>query len=99
MVNTEAGPILAALATVMDPELGIDIVSMGLVRGIALEGKAALVQMTLSTRGCPVGPAILRAVEEAIVSAGYEAKVELVWSPPWTPSEITSEGRARIAAR
>jgi metal-sulfur cluster biosynthetic enzyme len=92
----EAGPLLDAIRTVIDPEIGIDIVSMGLIRGIAVQGDLAIVQMTLSTRGCPVGPALMAQVVDALNSIGQKAEVELTFDPPWTPADITPEGRAAL---
>lgn len=90
------GPLRAVLSAVVDPELGIDIVSMGLVREVDVEGEVARVRMTLSTRGCPVGPSIVEQVEGALMGAGYTPEVTLEFDPPWTPADITAEGRARL---
>lgn len=92
----EPGPILDAIATVIDPEVGIDIVAMGLIRGIAVDGQEVRVRMTLSTRGCPVGPAMVDEVVQALAAVGYAAEVEMEFEPPWTVEDITDEGRARL---
>ncbi len=92
----EAGPILDALHGVYDPEVNIDIVSMGLVRGIARDGNDVVVRMTLSTRGCPMGPAIVADVVAALESIGLNAEVELEFDPPWTVDDLTAEGRAKL---
>lgn len=84
------------LYAVLDPELGIDIVSMGLVRDITVDGDEARVLMTLSTPGCPVGPLIVSEVEQMIRQGGREPKVELSFDPPWTPDDIVPEARGRV---
>ncbi len=99
---------LGRLRTVMDPEMGIDLVSMGLIRELSLvplaepalegEGRSSIhVKMTLTTRGCPVGPLLVKQVEQTLVDAGFVAPaVELVWDPPWSPDEIDPAARGRI---
>lgn len=90
------GPVWGALAGVVDPELGIDIVSMGLIREVVLSGTDAAVTMTLSTEGCPVGPMIVREVEEALRGVGYTPTVSLTFDPPWTASDMTPSARASL---
>lgn len=92
----EEGPMLDALRTVMDPELNIDIVAMGLVRSITLVDERIKVVMTLSTRGCPVGPMLVHQVTEALAPFG-EADVEVTFDPPWTRDDMRPEGRAALA--
>lgn len=96
----DAARVLDALKTVLDPEVGIDIVSMGLVREIDVDGEGnARVRMTLSTAGCPVGPMIQGQVEEAVRGAGFTPEVAMEFDPPWSPDDMTPEGRARLRAR
>lgn len=93
----DAGRVVAELLGVLDPELGIDIVNMGLVREVEIgEDGRARVRMTLSTPGCPVGPAIVEEVEEAVRAAGFEPDVEVEFDPPWSPDQMSAEGRARL---
>jgi len=89
---------LNALYEVADPELGINIMDLGLVYGIAITGSEVLVTMTLSTPACPVGGLITDHVKIAIREAlpDYEAKVELVWEPRWNADHISPEGRAAL---
>jgi metal-sulfur cluster biosynthetic enzyme len=83
---------------VCDPELGTDLVSLGLVYGVREEGGVIVVTMTLTTPGCPASeslPAMARmAVERAIPAA--EVRVDLVWDPPWSPALITGEAAAAL---
>lgn len=88
MTGEEA--VRTALRTVVDPEIGLDIVSLGLVYGVEVAGPRVAVTMTLTTPGCPLGQAMRQGVT-AVVGAlpGVEAvDVRVVWEPPWDPSMI-----------
>lgn len=80
--------IRAALRTVADPELGIDIVSLGLVYGITVQQGSVTVRMTLTTPACPLAPVIAENVRRAVVSLkGVTAVViDYTFDPPWNPS-------------
>ncbi|CAD2072892.1 MAG TPA: metal-sulfur cluster assembly factor [Jeotgalicoccus sp.] len=78
--------MMGALENVIDPELGIDIVNLGLVYGVHLdEDGNAGVEMTLTSMGCPMGPQIVSSVEEALgeLPEVKDTNVQIVWSPPW----------------
>ena len=92
----DADELREALRMVVDPEIGIDIVSMGLVRGISVEGDQARIDMTLSTPGCPVGPLIVGEVEEVVRMQGLWPTVELGFDPPWSPADIDPAARGRM---
>lgn len=96
---TEPERVVEALIQVIDPEINIDIVNMGLIREVEVEGGTATVRMTLSTAGCPVGPMIVEQVEDAVRSAGFEPDVRLEFDPPWSPEDMTPEGRAMSRRR
>lgn len=85
--------IWTEIGTVADPEIGIAITELGLVYDVQLDGDKAMVTMTLTSMGCPVGPQIQTAVHGACLRvAGIEdAEVEIVFSPPWNPREMASE--------
>jgi metal-sulfur cluster biosynthetic enzyme len=90
-----------ALAAVEDPELGIGIVDLGLVRGIDVwdGGRKVLVHLTLTSPGCPLGPQIIADVKQtARALPGVQSvEVVLVWSPPWDPRVDASEdGRVEL---
>lgn len=91
-----------SLERVIDPELGINIVDLGLVREVQLSGNRATVVMTLTTPGCPLHASIEGAVQRVLETchpALGGVSVELVWDPPWSTSDITPEGREALAAQ
>lgn len=93
--------VWSALAEVIDPELGCNIVDLGLVYGIAVAGAKVRVQMTLTTPGCPMHESIATGVQYALLGLeGVEdAEVEVVWDPPWNPAMMTDRARAFLARR
>ncbi len=72
------------LKQVLDPEIGYDIISLGLVYDIKVSGKKARVRMTLTTPLCPYGPVLVADVERAIREIGLEPEIEVVFDPPWS---------------
>jgi metal-sulfur cluster biosynthetic enzyme len=93
--------ILLALRAVIDPELGIDVVSLGLVYEAVRSGPHAQVQMTMTTPACPLGESIVADAIQAIESMvpGVErADVSLVFEPPWSPERMSPEARERLNA-
>ena len=95
-----AAAIRGALATVEDPELGLDIVSLGLVYGIECDGGRARVVFSLTSMGCPIGPMIERDIVEAAGRVeGVEAvEVELVFDPPWSPERMSDDAKFLLGA-
>ena len=93
-----AGGVWDALRTVIDPELGINIVDLGLVYDVGVEEGSASVTMTLTSPGCPAGGQILGGAKTAAESADGvdEAVVSLVWKPFWTPDKIDPKVRAML---
>lgn len=96
MSTTTDDPRLAtiwtALATVLDPELGLDIVTLGLVYGVELDGSTARVTYTLTTPGCPMERAITDGVRRAVsaVEGIDRVDTQIVWEPAWHPGMIAS---------
>lgn len=82
-----------ALKAVVDPEIGIDIVNLGLIYGVDVEDNNVKVTMTLTGPGCPIGPMLQSQVYG--ISAGLpgarNVQVDLVWTPPWDPRQMASE--------
>ena len=88
-----------ALMQVIDPELYVNIVDLGLVYGVDFTNATKVkVTMTLSTPGCPMGDAITGGVENALGIAFPDRKIEvdIVWEPRWNYHMITDEGRAQM---
>jgi metal-sulfur cluster biosynthetic enzyme/nitrite reductase/ring-hydroxylating ferredoxin subunit len=87
--------IVDALKTVIDPELNVNVVDLGLVYTIQTRGSEVDVEMTLTTPACPAGPEILRNSVKAVeaVEGVTKANVKLVMSPPWTPARMTDDAR------
>jgi metal-sulfur cluster biosynthetic enzyme len=90
--------IITALKTVLDPELGINIVDLGLVYTIQAREEEVDVEMTLTTPACPAGPEILRNAVTAVeaIPGVSKANVKLVMSPPWSPDRMTEDARDEL---
>ncbi len=93
--------VLDALRQVIDPEIGCNIVDLGLIYDVGITGTKVTVQMTLTTPGCPMSESIAQGAQWALLGiAGVEdAVVEIVWDPPWQPSMMTEIGRAAVGMR
>lgn len=99
-----AGPpdeetLLEGLKAVIDPEIGLNIVDLGLVYDLEIVGDGTVrIEMTLTTPGCPLHAAINDAVHRALepLPGVREVALDLVWAPPWTPEMITPAGRRAL---
>ncbi|GEM45521.1 metal-sulfur cluster assembly factor [Deinococcus cellulosilyticus] len=89
------------LQNVLDPELGISIVDLGLVYGVDIEESTLRVTMTLTTPGCPLHDTLTDAVRRTLerMPGIEEVQVDLVWQPAWTPERITPEGKRQLGWR
>jgi metal-sulfur cluster biosynthetic enzyme len=87
-----------SLNQVIDPELGLNIVDLGLVYNVQIEEKKISVDMTLTSRGCPLAGMLAGSAEQAIREAFPEADVEisLVWDPPWSPDMMSQEAKQQL---
>lgn len=90
--------VLGALRQVIDPELGCNIVDLGLVYGVEIIGGKIQVKMTLTTPGCPMHDSISQGAQIALLQLDgvTDAEVEVVWDPPWDPSMMTEQGRIAV---
>jgi FeS assembly SUF system protein len=91
--------IVAALKSCYDPEIPVNIYELGLIYSIAIDQKAKVeVTMTLTTPACPVAGALLGEVEHRVrkVEGVREARVELVWDPPWNPNMMSEAARLEL---
>ncbi|WP_164835660.1 metal-sulfur cluster assembly factor [Thermus tenuipuniceus] len=83
------------LRTVYDPELGLDVVNLGLIYELKVEPPKAYVRMTLTTPGCPLHDSMGDAVRQALsrLPGVEEVEVELTFEPPWTPARLSEEAK------
>ncbi len=97
--NTEEYKINEMLKGVIDPEIGINIVDLGLVYKIDyIENKSIGIEMTLSTPACPLGDVIISNVEHILKRSyqDYSISVNLVWEPEWNPEMVSPEGKEAL---
>jgi metal-sulfur cluster biosynthetic enzyme len=90
-----------AMRDVVDPELGINVVDLGLVYGIQSAGGVATIDMTLTSAACPLTDVIEEQARAALTgTAGLvdDIKINWVWMPPWGPDKITEDGREQLRA-
>jgi metal-sulfur cluster biosynthetic enzyme len=91
--------ILEALRDVVDPELGINVVDLGLVYGVTLDGdRNASIDMTLTSAACPLTDVIEDQAREALEGVVNDFRINWVWLPPWGPEHITEDGREQLRA-
>jgi metal-sulfur cluster biosynthetic enzyme len=90
--------VKVALRRVKDPEINLNIIDLGLVYDIVVDGRDVRVDMSLTSPGCPSGPEIMGDAERAVqsVEGVGTATINLVWSPPWTPDRIEPRVRAYL---
>jgi len=90
--------VLDVLREVMDPELGVDIVSLGLIYRVDVRDEGVVdITMTLTTPGCPLHAIIGRSIERAMLPLGVsDVKVQLVFSPPWDPRMMNDDARLHL---
>lgn len=96
MANQEE--ILEVLKGVIDPEIGLNIVDLGLVYNVEINENEIIITMTLTTPGCPMHNSITAWAEKVVTQFEPEAKVKinLVWEPRWTPALMTAEAKREL---
>jgi metal-sulfur cluster biosynthetic enzyme len=98
-VSKEIEDILEALRDVVDPELGINVVDLGLIYGVDLdEARVATIDMTLTSAACPLTDVIEEQAGEALKDLVADFRINWVWMPPWGPESITDDGREQLRA-
>ena len=90
--------ILEALRDVIDPELGINIVDLGLVYGVRMDGELAVIDMTLTSPACPLTDVIEGGVFAVLDGLVADHRIDWVWSPMWTPEKMTEDGKDQARA-
>lgn len=90
--------VLERLRTVVDPEIGINVVDLGLVYGVEIDNGRVHIRMTMTTAGCPLHEVLLNWAERAVAELPdvKSVKVELVWDPPWNPSMMSEEAKKQL---
>ena len=87
--------VIDALRVVEDPELGMDIVDLGLLYDVEVEVPKVHVTFTLTSMGCPVGPMIEEQIRDTVASMEgvEEVETELTWDPPWSPEKMSDDAK------
>ena len=91
--------VLEAMKDVVDPELGINVVDLGLVYGVSVDdANIATVDMTLTSAACPLTDVIEDQTRSALTPIVDDFRINWVWMPPWGPDKITDDGRDQLRA-
>src|SRR3954466_1977944 len=92
---TTVDDVEVALTNVIDPELGLDFVELGLIYGIEVDGSNVHVTFTLTSPGCPIGPQVSEQIEEFVTELDGVESVESVmtFTPPWTPDRMSEDAK------
>ena len=87
--------VIEALRIVEDPELGMDIVELGLLYEVAVDGSKVHVTYSLTSMGCPAGPMLEQQITEAVAEMPGvdDVESELTWDPPWTPEKMSDDAK------
>ena len=103
-VGDGAGPtpetedVLEALRDVVDPELGVNVLDLGLVYGVSVGDGVATIDMTLTSAACPLTDVIEDQAASALEGLVTDFRINWVWLPPWGPDKITEDGREQLRA-
>ena len=93
MVDEES--VQEALSNVIDPELGLDFVELGLIYGVEIDGGRVSITFTLTTPACPIGPQVSEQMEEFVgeIEGVEEVVPNMVFAPPWTPEKMSEDAK------
>ena len=93
-------PVEEALKDVMDPELGVNVVDLGLIYDLSWddENDALIISMTLTSAGCPLTDVLEEQIAQALDGIVDQFRINWVWMPPWGPEKITDDGRDMMRA-
>jgi metal-sulfur cluster biosynthetic enzyme len=98
-LTPENEDLLEALRDVVDPELGVNVVDLGLIYGVTLEeDKTLTIDMTLTSAACPLTDVIEDQTRDALEGLVADFRINWVWMPPWGPDKITEDGREQLRA-
>ena len=99
VATVTADEVTEAMKDVVDPELGINVVDLGLVYGVHLdEGHNVVLDMTLTSAACPLTDVIQDQTNQALEGLVNDVTINWVWMPPWGPDKITDDGREQLRA-
>jgi metal-sulfur cluster biosynthetic enzyme len=91
--------VTEAMRDVVDPELGINVVDLGLVYGVTVDdGNNAIIDMTLTSAACPLTDVIEDQTRQVLDGIAADVRINWVWMPPWGPDKITDSGREQLRA-
>jgi metal-sulfur cluster biosynthetic enzyme len=90
--------VMNVLKQCYDPEIPVNVVDLGLIYGVDIEGDTVNIEMTLTARGCPMHSLIARDVKQKVetLTDVNQANVRVVWDPPWTPDRLSDEAKKRL---
>jgi metal-sulfur cluster biosynthetic enzyme len=98
-LSQENEDLIEALRDVVDPELGINVVDLGLVYGVTVgQDRVATIDMTLTSAACPLTDVIEDQTRDALEGLVNDFRINWVWLPPWGPDKITEDGREQLRA-
>ena len=98
-MTVEKDEVVEAMKDVVDPELGINVVDLGLVYGVHLDDDTnAVIDMTLTSAACPLTDVIQDQTNQALEGLVNDVLINWVWMPPWGPDKITPDGREQLRA-
>ena len=99
-MSTEENNIIDLLRNVIDPELMVNIIDLGLVYGVMYNepNKQINIALTLTSPGCPMGEIIIEDAQQSVETnyPGFKVNINLVWEPAWSPEKLTEEGKAAL---
>jgi metal-sulfur cluster biosynthetic enzyme len=93
--QVDAEAVTDALANVIDPELGLDFVELGLIYDVEIDGGTVDVTFTLTTPACPIGPQVTEQIQEFVgeVEGVQDVNATMVFTPPWTPEKMSEDAK------
>jgi metal-sulfur cluster biosynthetic enzyme len=94
--KTTLDDVTEAMKDVIDPELGINVIDLGLVYDMRLEDDVATLDMTLTSAACPLQDVIEDQTKQVLTDLVKDVKINWVWMPPWGPARITDDGREQL---
>ena len=98
-LNPDEQRIYTALQSVIDPEIGENLIDLGLIYGITIKNNIATVTFTMTSYACPMSEIVIESIHDAVskvLNKGIEPDLHLVWEPAWEPDMINAEAKKRL---